>query len=339
MAKRAGAFGTLERAWRAPEAALRAVLDGRSAASVVRVRAHLDLDAVLSRLADLGVAVLLPDDPRYPDALHTLHRPPGVLYVAGDPSLLATRSVAVVGTRRASEYGRRAARRLAGDLAAAGLTIVSGLALGIDSVAHEAALRAAGTTIAVLGCGLDVVYPASNRRLRSRILDHGALLTEYPPGAQPQPGNFPARNRIVSGLSLAVVVIEAGRKSGALITARCALDQGRDVFAVPGSIFRASHAGANALLAAGAGVALTADEVLTALDLSHLAACRPAVSCRPSDPVEAAILDYLGDEPVHIDALSVGTGIDSAAAARALSMLEIRGLVENTGGMRWVAAH
>ncbi len=330
-------FGSVAAAWHAPERELRQILDRRSLESLLGVRSALDLDATLARISDLGARVIIRHDSAYPKRLRTIPYAPFVLYVLGDAGLLETRGVAVVGTRRASEYGRLAARKLAGDLAAAGVTIVSGLALGIDSVAHGAALDAGGNTTAVLGCGLDVAYPGRNRSLRARIARHGALVSEYPLGTQPEAGNFPARNRIISGLSLATVVVEAGVKSGALITARYALDQGRDVFAVPGSIFQPGCAGANALLGAGAGVALSADDVLTALDLTQVEVQETVRHTLPADPIEDMLLGSLGAEPLHIDALGRATGLDSAAVTRALSLMELKGLAQHTGGMRWIA--
>jgi DNA processing protein len=190
--------------------------------------------------------------------------------------------------------------------------------------------------VAVLGCGPDVAYPASNHGLLAEIAARGAVVSEYPPGTQPDAGNFPARNRIVSGLAVATLVVEAGVKSGALITARCAVEQGRDVFAVPGSIFRASHAGANALLGAGAGVALSADDILAALDLTQLVPVAPPRAVVTS-PAESALLARLGVEPVHVDALGRQAGLGASEVATTLSLLEIKGLARHLGGMLWVA--
>ena len=229
-----------------------------------------------------------------------------------------------------------AARKVARDLGACGVTVVSGLAVGIDAEAHRAAVDTDGGTVAVLGCGLDVDYPQVNRSLRRRINELGTVVSEYPLGTQPQPGHFPARNRIVSGLSMATLVVEAGERSGALITARLALDQGRDVFAVPGSIFSSRASGSNALLAAGAGPALAADDVLTALDLGHLAR-ETAPTPVPSDPTEAILRRLLGVEPMHVDTLCREAGIAASDTARALTLMEIKGWVHHMGNMRWVA--
>ncbi len=331
------AFGGAEGAWRASEAQLAKVLDSRSLGSMVKARRGLDIDGALSRIRRIGAEVILSSDERYPDQLRQIPSAPRLLYVLGDGALLSRPSVAVVGTRRSSAYGRRAARVLAGDLAAAGVSVVSGLALGVDTAAHRGALDEDGPTVAVLGCGVDIAYPQRNAGLRSEVAQRGALVSEYPPGTPPTAGNFPARNRIVSGLSIATVVVEAGVKSGALITAKCALDQGRDVFAVPGSIFSQGHAGANGLLAAGAAPALSAQDVLDLLELSHLAV--DARSQRPAahSELEAGILRELASEPVHIDELGRRAGLSTVEIARTLAVMELRGLVENTGGMRWIA--
>jgi DNA processing protein len=337
LAKLQAHFGDLRSAWHATDGALRRVLGPSSLDSMRRTRRALDVDAALERVARLGLRVVTRRDDAYPDRLRQIPHAPFVLYVKGDVALLSRRGVAVVGTRAASAYGCRAARRLARDIAGSGVTVVSGLALGIDAEAHRAALDVGGPTVAVLGCGPDIAYPPRNRALMDRVARQGAVASEYPPGTPPEAGNFPARNRIVSGLALATVVVEAGFKSGALITARCALDQGRDVFAVPGSVFSEAHAGANALLASGAGVALSAAEVLTALDLAQ-ASVQESVRRRvPSGPTEEALLAALGPEPVHIDDLCRQTGLASAKVAGVLSVMELKGLVQHTGGMRWLA--
>jgi DNA processing protein len=328
-------FGSPERAWKAPASDLRAVLDQKTLEAFILTRHEVDPTAALTQVTDAGAIVIARDDPDYPARLRQIPNPPFVLYVRGDPGLLSARAVAVVGTRRATDDGYGAAQKITFGLADAGLVIVSGLAGGIDTIAHRAALAAGAGTVAVLGCGIDTVYPAANHALQEIIARRGAVASEYPPGIPPKPGNFPARNRIVSGLSLATVVVEAGERSGALITARCALDQGRDVFAVPGSILSKTAVGANALLAAGAGVATSADEILTALDLVHLEA--PLHACREPhvEPTEAHVLARLGAVPEHIDAIGRAADMAPSEVSRVLSMLEIKGLVHHTGGMRW----
>ncbi|MBC8074998.1 MAG: DNA-protecting protein DprA, partial [Chloroflexales bacterium] len=226
--------GSLEAAWNAsPLQLMQAGLDTRSSAALIAARQTLDIDHEQARAEELGVRLLCIEDPDYPTLLSHAPGAPPLLYVRGTLLPKDDWSLAVVGTRAPSPYGREATRRLVGDLAGAGLTIVSGLALGIDAAAHEAALDAGGRTLAVLACGVELAYPERNARLAERICQNGALISDYPIGTRPVPGNFPPRNRIISGLSRGVLVIEAGERSGALITVDFALEQGRDVFAVP----------------------------------------------------------------------------------------------------------
>jgi DNA processing protein len=329
-------FVDIEAAWHASPNALAQVLDKRSLASLISTRRSLDISRTMDAIADCGARVLTLASPGYPGLLREIPNAPYVLFVRGSVENLSRCAVAIVGTRRASEYGRLAARQMARDLGERGVTVVSGLAVGIDAEAHRASVDTDGGTVAVLGCGLDVDYPQVNRSLRRRIDELGTAVSEYPLGTQPQPGHFPARNRIVSGLSMATLVVEAGERSGALITARLALDQGRDVFAVPGSIFGSRASGSNALLAAGAGPALAADDILTTLDLGHLT--REAVPMPvPSDPTEAILMRLLGVEPMHVDALCREAGIAASDTARALTLMELKGWVHHMGNMRWVA--
>jgi len=330
-------FGGVAAAWRAPAGALDDLLDQRTRAAFLTTRAGLDIEGALDRLRAAGIRAVSRDDPAYPPRLGRIAYPPYLLYVRGRADLLGSLAVAVVGTRRPSDYGQRAAARIAGDLAAAGVTVVSGLALGVDAAAHQAALDAGGDTVAVLGCGVDVAYPPRNRRLAARIAEEGALVGEYPPGRPPDAGNFPARNRIVSGLARATVVVEAGIKSGALITAEYAADQGADVFAVPGSIFRPTAEGTNNLLANGAGVARGADDILGALALSRAADQNAARRTLPADPAEEAVLTHLADDPRHIDELSRAAGLDAQTVSRTLMLMELKGMVRQVGGMLWVA--
>lgn len=331
-------FGSVEAAWRASEAALATVLPPGSLASLLEARRQLEPEACLAALRAAGFGVLVKGWPGYPPQLAPLARAPYLLYLRGDAALLNARGVAVVGTRRASEYGQRAARMLAGDLARAGLNIVSGLAAGIDTHAHQAALEQGGITVAVLGCGLDQAYPPENRGLMERIAQVGVVLSEFAPGVPPLAKNFPARNRIISGLSMATLVVEAGIKSGAVITAKMALDQGRDVFAVPGEIFRTSARGSNQLIVDGAGLAHSAEDILCALDLMHVAEENAARRELPADPAEAALLAALTEEALHIDDLARGAGQPVAEVARCLTLMEMKGMVRYVGSMRWLAA-
>lgn len=333
------AFGDVERAWHAPaEALARAGLDRRSLENLLETRARVDLDREVRRVAAVDAHILTWEDEGYPKLLAEIPDPPPVLYVRGELRPEDAWAVAVVGTRRASTYGREVTRRLVTVLAQSEVTIVSGLARGIDAVAHQAALEAGGRTIAVLGCGIDLVYPPEHRELARRIAAQGALVTEYPPGTSPEPGNFPPRNRIISGLSLGIVVTEAGRNSGALITADYAAEQGRDVFAVPGSILSAGCAGTNRLIQDGAKLVLDAADILQELNLTMVAEQKEARQALPTTETEALILAHLSAEPVHVDDLTRAVGLPVAQVTSTLALMELKGMVRQVGGMKYVAS-
>jgi len=333
------AFGDVERAWHAPADALyRVGLDRRSLENLLETRARVDLDREVRRVAAVGAHILTWEDEGYPKLLAEIPDPPPVLYVRGELKPEDAWAVAVVGTRRASTYGREVTRRLVSVLAQSGVTIVSGLARGVDAVAHQTALEAGGRTIAVLGCGIDLVYPPEHRELARRIAAQGALVSEYPLGTQPEPGNFPPRNRIISGLSLGVVITEAGRDSGALITADYAAEQGRDVFAVPGSILSAGCAGTNRLIQDGAKPVLDAADILQELNLTMIAEQKEARQVLPTTETEALILAHLSAEPVHVDDLTRAVGLPVAQVTSTLALMELKGMVRQVGGMKYVAA-
>jgi DNA processing protein len=333
------AFGSVEAAWTAPADALRDVgLDRRSIQNLVELRAKLDLASELTRVLNAGISLLTWDDPRYPARLKAINDPPPVLYIRGELRAEDDFGVAVVGTRSISNYGREAARTIAGDLAKAGITVISGLARGIDAVAHRAALDAGGRSIAVLGSGVDVIYPWENKKLAMDLVERGALISEYSLGTQPEASNFPPRNRIVSGLSRGVVVVEAGEVSGALITARFAADQGRDVFAVPGSIFARNSTGVNRLIRDGAIPVTSINDILEALNLTQVEAQVEAQLLLPTDPTEAQLFDQLADDPVHADEISRATGLPIATVTGTLALMELKGLVHSAGGMTYVRA-
>lgn len=333
------AFGDVVNAWRAPEDALREVgLDRRSLGNLLEARVKLDLGAELARVEKAGVQVVTWDDPGYPARLRMINDAPPVLYVRGELLPGDDWAVALVGTRQPSTYGREAARVLAGDLARAGVTIVSGLARGIDAQAHRAALEAGGRTLAVLGSGVDIIYPWDNAKLAQEIIEHGALISEYALGTQPEANNFPPRNRIISGLSRGIIVVEAGEQSGALITADFAADQSRDVFAVPGSIFARNSLGTNKLIRDGATPVLAANDVLEALNLTTVPQQVQAQMLFPADATEAALLDHLADEPLHVDEVSRSTGLPIATVTGTLALMELKGLVRQAGGMSYIRA-
>jgi DNA processing protein len=268
-------------------------------------------------------------DRGFPPLLRELHDPPTTLYVRGAVGALAAPGVAVVGARSCSAYGAQVARSVARDLAAAGVAVVSGLARGVDGEAHRGALESGGQTIAVLGCGIDRDYPRSHAELARRIASSGAVVSEYPAGVEPAPWRFPARNRIIAGLSLATVVVEARERSGALITADFALELGRDVFAVPGEITSALSAGTNDLLRQGAGPLTAVRDVLEALGI-ETASSAPAAAV--SDGA-TALLVLLGDGAAGADELVRASGFSSAEVAAALVELELAGLAAQADGV------
>jgi DNA processing protein len=267
----------------------------------------------------------------FPERLRAIFDPPPALYLrgAGEPELLAARAVAVVGARACSPYGAQVARTLGRELAGVGLVVVSGLARGVDGEAHRGALEAGGLTVAVLGCGIDRDYPASNAQLSRRIEERGLVVSEYEPGVEPAPWRFPARNRIIAGLSEAVAVVEARERSGALITADFALDEGREVFAVPGEITAALSAGTNALLKLGAAPLTSAQDVLDALGFERP---EPEASADVS-PVAAQVLELVREAPCGADELTARGTLDAGAVSVALTELELAGLVAAADGV------
>jgi DNA processing protein len=332
------AFGNMRSAWEAPRSGLTAAgLDERTTDAVVSGRAQIEPESIMDRCARRGIRVMIWDDADYPVRLKELPAPPPVLYLKGTLSDADNLSVAIVGTRKTTAYGREVARLFASALASSGLTVVSGMARGIDGEAHTAALDRRGRTIAVFGCGVDVVYPPEHARLARRIEESGALLSDYPPGTPPDAVNFPPRNRIIAGLSMATLVVEAGEESGALLTASYAAEYGREVFAVPGSVLGESSRGCNRLIASGAQVAVSPEELITALDLNRAA---PSIQMRmaiPDNPVEAKILTVLSAEPTHIDLLKIKVGLPVEEVSGALAMMELKGMVRPVGGMQYIA--
>jgi len=330
-------FGDIERAWRGSFDDLReAGLDRRSLTNLVEARQHLDLDQLLRRLEQSGAHVLTWDDDDYPASLRTVYDPPPVLFVKGAITTEDAWSVAIVGTRNPTAYGREVARQLAADLVRNRVTVVSGLARGVDAQAHRAALDGGGRTLAVLGCGVDVIYPYEHRRMAQEITEAGALISDYPLGTLPEAGNFPPRNRIISGLSLGVVVVEAGVTSGALITAQFATEQGREVFAVPGSILQRNSEGANRLIRDGARPVLSVEDILQELNLKQVAQQAEARTLFPADETEALLVSHLSSEPRHIDDVAHVTGLPMATVASTLTLMELKGLVRQVGGMSYV---
>jgi DNA processing protein len=291
-----------------------------------------DEAAERSRLAAGGIRWVARSDRAFPPRLASIHDPPPGLFLRGhgDPAVLAAPAVAIVGARACSDYGAHVARSLARELAAAGVVVVSGLARGVDGWAHRGALDAGGITVAVLGCGIDRDYPRAHSALAAEIAGSGLVVSEYPPGVAPAPWRFPARNRIVAGLAVATVVVEARERSGALITADLALEEGREVLAVPGEITSNLSRGSNGLLRLGATPATSVADILEAIGIEP-----PDAS--PDGPAPgtdaAAALAALGDGAVTADQVVHATGLDPAAVAAALVELELAGLVEGRSGM------
>ena len=294
--------------------------------------------AALTRAADRGLAPISWSDAAYPAALAAIIDPPPVLWLRGSVAALDRPAVAIVGSRAASPYGLAVGERLAADLAARGVVIVSGLARGIDSAAHRGALAASGSTIAVLGSGADVIYPREHERLAREIEPNGAIVSEFVPGTPPQKQFFPQRNRVISGLSRAVVVIEAGEKSGSLITARCALEQGRDVLAVPGNVLTGRNRGAHGLLRDGAKIVESADDIMDELAIPDRRAGTgappgPSAHGRAEDPVLACLP---AGEACDLDEISERSGLTPPRLLPRLFDLELQGLVRRAGGGRFV---
>jgi DNA processing protein len=331
-------FGNLEMAWHAPVDALRSAgLSPKIIEALSLVKSKDRLSEVWQYVQSHGIKVLTWEDDQYLHHLKEINLPPPVLYMIGEVLEEDDWAVAIVGTRRVTAYGRQAAEELAGLLARNGITIVSGLARGVDAIAHQAALDVGGRTIAVLGSGIDRIYPPEHRRLAEKISKNGAILTDYPPGTAPEAVNFPPRNRIISGLSRAVVVIEAGVRSGALITAGFAADHGRDVFAVPGNIYAPQSKGTNILIQQGATPVLDGQEILEALNLTMIGEFRAARSVLPSDAVEAQIYNLLGQEALHVDDIRAQTNLPIEKISATLTLMELKGLIRQLGSMRYVS--
>jgi len=330
-------FGDAGMAWQAPTEALReAGLSQKLIENLCRLRTQVSLDQVWERIHSLGVDVLTWDDPGYPRRLKDIDQPPPVIYLRGQLKPEDEWAVAIVGTRRITAYGRQVTEEIASALAHSGVTVVSGLALGVDTVAHTAALKAGGRTLAVLGSGVDHIYPPANQRLAEQISQQGAVISDYPLGTQPEGINFPPRNRIISGLSMTVVVTEAGANSGALITASFAAEQGRDVFAVPGNIFAPQCQGANHLIQEGARPLLNPRAVLETRNLTLVTEQRAARSALPSDPTEAQLYQILSLEPIHVDDLRAQAGLPIDKVSATLALMELKGMVRQVGGMNYV---
>lgn len=333
-------FGAAQAAWSADQGELQAAgLDARSADSLISFRTGHDPTRAFTQVQRLGVqAVTLADD-EYPALLKEIYAPPPVLFIKG--TLLPTDglALAVVGTRSATAYGRLVAERFVSALVENGVTIVSGLARGIDAVAHRVTLEHGGRTIAVLGSGVDVIYPNEHRSLAEAISAGGALISEYAPGTKPERDNFPARNRLIAGLTRGALILEAGEVSGALITARMALEQNREVFAVPGNVTSAASAGTNALIRQGEAKLVTrVEDILEEINPGLVAEQLRLVDLLPDNEVERVLLRALSAEPLHVDDLARAADLPVATVSSTLTMLELKGMVKHAGGMVYARA-
>src|SRR5215211_6266839 len=331
-------FGDLEAAWKAaPIELARAGLGGKVIERIVQARQNVDLEKLWAKIEAQGIKILTWKDETYPQRLKEIEQPPPVLYFRGDYLPDDLFAVAIVGTRRVTPYGRQITEELGSFLAVNGMTVISGLARGVDAIAHQTALKSGGRTIAVLGSGVDKIYPPEHRALAEQMMEHGAIISDYAPGTPPDASNFPPRNRIISGLSLAVVVIEAGETSGALITAEFAAEQGREIFAVPGSILAPQSKGTNKLIQNGALPLLSVNDLMQAIDLTRMGEHKAARKVIPSDEVEARLMNVLSEQPLHIDEIRNQSELPIEKVSATLALMELKGMVRQVGGMNYVA--
>lgn len=331
-------FGDLRTAWKAaPMDLAGAGLSLKLIERIVQTRAQVDLDKVWAKIEAQGIKILTWEDDAYPQRLKEIEQPPPVLYLRGEYLPDDLFAVAIVGTRRVTPYGRQITEELASYLGSHGITVVSGLARGVDAIAHQAALKVGGRTIGVLGSGVDKIYPPEHRQLAERMMENGSIMSDYAPGTPPDASNFPPRNRIISGLSLAVVVIEAGETSGALITAEFAAEQGREIFAVPGSILAPQSKGTNKLIQQGALPLLSINDLMQALDLTRMGEHKAARKVIPADETEALVMNVLSSQPLHVDEIRNQTELPIEKVSATLALMELKGMVRQVGGMNYVA--
>ncbi len=327
-------FETAENVFNSKEAELKShnLIGEETAKLIVNNRNIEKIDKYLKKVKDNGINIYLSNQEEYPINLKNIYDPPPVLYSIGELRESDNQSVAIVGSRKATEYGLRTAERLAEELAQNGITVVSGMALGIDAAAHKGALKSMGRTIAVLGSGVTHVHPKSNLNIYNEIIKNGAVVSEYPLGMTPMPGNFPARNRIISGLSLGTVIVEAGVKSGSLITADFALEQGREVFAVPGSINAPNSKGTNNLIKNGAKLVSEVNDILEELNLDS-----DRLYVMPQqfelDEAETLIAACLMDNGKSMDEISIATDLGVSTVLSKVALLELKGIICSINGI------
>lgn len=305
--------------------------------TIVDQRRQIDIEKELDKVFAIGATIVTFVDSHYPKPLRELSDLPPVLYVKGNWIPTDERALAIVGTRNATQYGRDAAFSIARQVAGQDITIISGLAQGIDTAAHRGALAGHGRTIAVLGTGLDQIYPLENAGLAEEIINNGALISEFPLGTPPVGKNFPRRNRLISGLSQGVLIAEAPEKSGALITAEAALEQGKEVFAVPSNIFNSVGRGCNRLIQDGAQLVMRISDILDALDVAYdrTQTRQQTDQLVPENTTESSILNLLESDPIHIDVLIQQSGLTTEVVTSTLTILELKGLAQMVGHMQY----
>lgn len=328
-------FGTAQNAWRAPAGEyVNLGWKERQREILARMQTSFDGEKELKQLSDKAIKILTLSEETYPKNLKEISDPPYLLYVRGDLKPTDSLALAVVGSRRMTSYGRQVIEALLPELVEAGLTIVSGLAFGVDFLAQKTALAEGGRTLAVLASGVDLITPRTHEALGSLVVEQsrGALISELPPGTEPLPAFFPVRNRIISGLALGTLVVEAAEKSGTYYTVVSALEQGREVFAVPGSIFNPLSAGTGKLVREGAKLVLNAGDILAELNVETVRPQVEAAAVLPEDAEEKKLLEKMGDLEVHVDILVRASGLPAGQISALLTGLELKGLVKNLGG-------
>jgi DNA processing protein len=330
-------FGSLEKAWKAKPGDFKlAGLDTHTVKAIETSRNQIDLDTEMAKLEKQQVKAYTYHDSEYPARLKEIYDYPPLIYIKGQIIPLDEWCIAVVGTRRATVYGRQVAEELVSGLARNNITVVSGLARGIDTVAHRRTLEVGGRTIAIFACGLDTVYPGENVNLARSIINQGALISEYPLGTKPKPDYFPRRNRIMSGMSLGVLVIEADEASGAIITAHMALEQNREVFAVPGSILSPMSRGTNSLIQEGAKLVRDCTDILAELNLTVNVQQMEMKENLATSETENLLLKQLGSEPTYIDQVCRQSGLPISTVSSNLAMMELKGLIRQISAMNYV---
>jgi DNA processing protein len=330
---------SLDEAWNASaQVLIQAGWKKEIAEAFITWKSAINEQEIIQKLEEEHIFCITPEEPTYPTLLKEVYDPPLCLFVRGTLDNI-TCPLAVVGARKTTPYGRQITQEIVSPLARAGVTIISGLAFGIDSVAHNSALEAQGITVAVLGGGIDTqtIYPRQHISLVKKIIAHGgAVISEYPPGTEPTRFSFPKRNRIIAGMSLGTLVIEAGKKSGSLVTAHYALDTNRDVFAIPQNITSKTSIGTNEIIKQGAHIVTTHTDILEILHLQDVSQYVTNKEIFPASPTEAKILPHLSREAVHVDSIIKQSNLDSASVMSTLTLMEMKGVVKNLGSMMYI---